>query len=367
MEKIKKIIFYIFKPLNPVDVVNGKSVNSFTLLDRFVNIKNGNLKEILIIPKHIVLSSLSIFYLPIALILFFKKFKFLRVNFWQYGAPSQEIGTIIKYLKFSKFNTKKLIYLSPKWISQTSEANKLFKSEVIVIENFFLYLILLPFLMIEYISMKPYLADSSHINSKYNLINDVHELYKRSFETFKIKKIPKKIFKKYNLNKEKYIVLNIREDKEYSSSRSVTKINNYKKTINYYLKKKIKIIRILDECDTKIKIHHKGYVELLGNKTDLFDQVSLFKFAKFAIVSQSGPAGYACFLDTPFLLVNSIDHNTDLVPKKIDLIIYKKINPKYLKNKTKYKKFKYLDNTPNQILNAAIKIENKLKNKNKHI
>ena len=367
MEKIKRIIFYIFKPLNPVDVVDGTSRDSFTLTDRFLDLINGNYKQVLLIIKHIILLFLSIFYLPIALILFFKKYKFLRINYWQYGAPSQEIGTIIKFLKFSKFNTKKLIYLSPKWISQTSESNKLFKSEIIVIENFFLYLILLPFLMINYISMKPYLTDSSHVNSKYNLINNIHEIYERSFEIFKIKKIPKKIFKKFNLNKKKYIVLNIRENNEYFSERSVTKINNYKKTINYYLKKKIKIIRILNRNDTKIKIYRKGYVELLGNEVDLYDQISLFKFAKFAIVSQSGPASYGCILDTPFLLVNSIDHHTNLVPKKSDLIIYKKINPKYFKNKLKYKKLKYLDNTSNQILNAAIKIENKLKNKNKPI
>jgi len=361
MNNIKRIIFSIFKPLNPVDVVNGRSVDSFTLWDRFVNIKDGNLKEILIIPKHIVLLSLSIFYIPIALILFFKKYKFLSINFWQYGAPSQEIGTLLKYLKYSKFDTKKLIYLSPKWISNTSNANKLFKSEIIVIENFFLYLMLLPFLMINQITIKPYLADSSHINTKYNLINDVHQIYEKSFEVFKINKLSKK-FKKFILNKKNYIVINIRENKKYFSDRNVTKINNYKKTINYYLKKKIKIIRILDENDTKIKIYSKEYVELLSNKIDLYDQISLFKFAKFAIVSQSGPAGYASILDTPFLLVNSIDYKTNLVPKKIDLIIYKRSNPKYKKNK----RLKYLDNTPNQILNAAIKIEKRTKNKGKY-
>lgn len=363
MEKIKRIIFYIFKPLNPMDVVDGISRNSFTLTERFLDLVNGNYRQIFLITKHIILLSLSIFYFPIGIILFFKKYKFLKINFWQYGAPPQELGTIIKYLQFSEFNTKKLIYLNPKWISKTSGSNQLFKSNIIVIENFFLYLIFLPFLMIKHISYNPYLADSSHVNSKFNLINDVHGLYKRSFEIFKIKKIPKKLFKKYELNKKKYIVLNIRENKEYFSNRSVKKINNYKKTINYYIKKKIKIIRILDETDTKIKIYSKEYIELQSNKVDLYDQISLFKFAKFAIVSQSGPAGYACILNTPFLLVNSIDHNTNLVPKRQDLIIYKKINPKYLKNK----KHKYLDNTSNQILNAAIKIENKLKNNYKSI
>jgi hypothetical protein len=60
------------------------------------------------------------------------------------------------------------------------------------------------------------------------------------------------------------------------------------------------------------------------------------------------------------LLVNSIDLKTNLVPKKKDLIIYKKINPKYLK-KNSNKKDKYLDNTPSEILNGAIKITKNLK------
>ncbi len=357
MSKLKRILFYIFKPLNPVDVVNGISRDSFTLFERFIEFKNGDIKQLTLIFKHIVLSCISFFYIPLAIILFFRKYKFLAINFWQYGAPSQEIGTIIKFLKYSKFNTKKLIFLSPKLISITSGTNKLFKSEIIVVENFFLYLILLPFLNIKYITLKPYLTDSSHENSKYNLLNNVHEIYEKSFETFKIKKIPKSIFKKFNLKVKKYIIINIRENKKYFSHRSVKEVNTYKKTINYYLKKKIKVLRILDSDDTKISISNNNYIEIIGDKVNLYDQVCLFKFAKFVIVSQSGPASYACILDTPFLLVNSIDHETNLVPKKKDLIIYKKINPRYLKNKSKNLKNKFLDNSPDQILNAAIKIE----------
>ena len=38
----------------------------------------------------------------------------------------------MKFLKYSNFETKKLIFLSPKLISITSDSNKLFKSEIIV-------------------------------------------------------------------------------------------------------------------------------------------------------------------------------------------------------------------------------------------
>ena len=53
------------------------------------------------------------------------------------------------------------------------------------------------------------------------------------------------------------------------------------------------------------------------------------------------------------------------MPKKQDLIIYKKLNPQYSKRKSKDIKVKYLDNTPNQILNAAIKIDRRFKDKRK--
>ena len=59
MSKLKRILFYIFKPLNPVDVVNGISRDSFTLFERFIELKNGDIKQITLIFKHIVLYSLG--------------------------------------------------------------------------------------------------------------------------------------------------------------------------------------------------------------------------------------------------------------------------------------------------------------------
>ena len=71
MEKFKRIIFYIFKPLNPIDVVDGISRDSFTIFERFIQLKNGDLKQVMLILKHVVLFGISIFYYPIALVFFF--------------------------------------------------------------------------------------------------------------------------------------------------------------------------------------------------------------------------------------------------------------------------------------------------------
>ena len=76
---------------------------------------------------------------------------------------------------------------------------------------------------------------------------------------------------------------------------------------------------------------------------------------KFYFINfQSGPAGYASILNTPFILTNSIDRGTDLTPKESDIIIYKN------KNKTDKKNKLYSDNSSFQILNSVKKMIKKI-------
>ena len=89
-------------------------------------------------------------------------------------------------------------------------------------------------------------------------------------------------------------------------------------------------------------------MEISNSEINLYLQILLYKFAKFCIVTQSGPAGYASIIDTPFLLTNSVTKKSRLVSKKKDSIIFKRIN---------YRKKIFFDNTSNEILNATMKIE----------
>ena len=353
MKFFKRILFYIFKPLNPIDVYKNRSVYSFTIYERLIELFSGDLKQLFLILKHLILFCLSFVYLIPSFILFFLKYKFVYVNFWQIGAPPQEIGTLVKYLKLSGVNEKKIIFLNPALISVTAEINVLFRKNIIVVENFFLYLILLPFLMIKHITIKPYLADSSHELTKYNLVNKVYEKNFKDNEIFEIldqeKNKVKKIFKKINLKK--YVVINIRQNRNYFSNRNVEKIQNYKKTINFLLKKKFHIIRFMSTDDDIIQINHENFKQFNAENINLYNQFLTYKFAKFAIVTQSGPAGYASILNTPFVLTNSIDQLTNLTPKQKDIIIYKNI----LKHKKK-NQILFRDNTPNEILNAIKKL-----------
>ena len=122
MKFFKRIIFLIFKPLNPVDVENGHSVNKFSLYKRFELLLKGNISQFLLIFKHISINLISIIFIPVAIILFFFKYKLIYINFWQIGAPPQQIGTLYKYLKLSNFNTKRIICLNPKLISNKAKA-----------------------------------------------------------------------------------------------------------------------------------------------------------------------------------------------------------------------------------------------------
>ena len=122
---------------------------------RFVRLINGDVKQIFLITKHVLLKIISVFYIIPSFFIFFLNYKFIYINFWQIGAPPQEIGTLVKYLKFSGFKENKIIVLNPSLISLTAETNKLYKKNIIVIENFFLYLILLPFLLIKNITINP--------------------------------------------------------------------------------------------------------------------------------------------------------------------------------------------------------------------
>ena len=89
MNTFKRIIFYIFKPLNPIDVNNNLSVYSFSVFQRFVRLINGDIKQIFLIIKHVLLEILSIFYFIPSIFVFFFNYKFIYVNFWQIGAPPQ--------------------------------------------------------------------------------------------------------------------------------------------------------------------------------------------------------------------------------------------------------------------------------------
>tara|TARA_Y100000591_G_C21840769_1_gene705476 strand:- start:1967 stop:2944 length:978 start_codon:yes stop_codon:yes gene_type:complete len=323
---------------------------------RFVRLINGDVKQIFLITKHVLLKIISIFYIIPSFFIFFLKYKFIYVNFWQIGAPPQEIGTLIKYLRFSGFNENKIIFLNPSLISLTAGTNKLYKKNIIVIENFFLYLILLPFLLIKNITIKPYLADSSHSLSKYNLINKLYETKFKNNEIFKIENKEKENLRKNikNIDLKKFVVVNIRQNRNYFSYRNVVKIKNYKKSINFLLKKKFHVIRFMNSNDEYLNIKHKNFHQLNSEKINLYEQIIFYKFAKFSIVTQSGPAGYASILNTPFILTNSIDRVTDLTPKKSDIIIYKN------KNKTDKKNMLYSDNTSFQILNSVKKMVKKI-------
>ena len=98
---------------------------SFTIYERLIELFSGDLKQLFLILKHLILFCLSFVLLNSFIYTFFLKYKFVYVNFWQMGLP-QEIGTLVKYLKLSGVNEKKIIFLNL-LISVTAEINVLFR------------------------------------------------------------------------------------------------------------------------------------------------------------------------------------------------------------------------------------------------
>ena len=107
----KKILFQIFKILNPIDLWDYKVIKRLSLIDRILLIVKsifrflkdrkwghltfGLLNSFLLI-KHLILKILSIFYFPFALILYLYNFKFLHVSYWQIGTLAFQVDILIK-------------------------------------------------------------------------------------------------------------------------------------------------------------------------------------------------------------------------------------------------------------------------------
>ena len=68
--------------------------------------------RLLILFKEILISLISIIYLPLIILLYFTKYRFLHLNSWQVGAYIQSLDTIVKsnLIKEKKY---KIFFLYP--------------------------------------------------------------------------------------------------------------------------------------------------------------------------------------------------------------------------------------------------------------
>ena len=382
----------IFYPLYPVEH-NGYSWGERLSLTSRVIIgireiflgKNKRYKFIILVNliKHIFFYIYNIIFFPIVILIYFSNLKFIHISSWQIGSYVHQLDTIVKANKLNK--KFKLILLCPNFICSNSFVSKLYSKEIICLNNIFTYIFFLPFLHNPLISVVPW---SFETQNKKSIFNEIHASYLKKFKNEVLKLDIDKL--KKNFKKKKYkktICIHLRDEfYENSNTDRNVKIESLKKTINYLLKKKFKIIRFINSRSKKLNLKNKNYSEnLILSDNDKLNQFLIMNASKLVIGSQSGVLNYNLILKTPFLLTNAIPMNNIMVIKKKDMYIFKKFKKKkkflnireiidknYHINPEKIlRNIKIIDNSEDEILNATkeilkikkFKINNKLKKK----
>ena len=148
---MKKIISFLLKPLNPVDLDFGSRMprNQYNFFERIkviiIGFKTNDKNSffyILNLLKYLIIRFLVLLYLPI--IIFFKllNYKFVVVNYWQFGAFAQQLSFLIKDITLKK-DKKYLVYVPKVSVVNVGLLN-IFKKKITIISNFFLCIILYP-------------------------------------------------------------------------------------------------------------------------------------------------------------------------------------------------------------------------------
>ncbi len=392
--KISNFLFYLLKINDPINLYGKeRHISEFptfylrfsTLIVHFKSLKYKSfLFEILNILKDLYSLLVIIFLSPILLFLKLNNFYFIKANTWQIGACIQQIDTIVKK-KILENPKSKFIIVSPRMFCANRFLKNIFNSKIYVLENLFLYFILFGFVNSKYTTLNSEKIEISKYGPEFNLIQSNFFKKFKKYNYFDTKKFLKKYsFKKINC--ENIICLHIKDDFFYKyksqSSRSVNK-KNYLLTVKYLLKKNFKVVHFINNDKSKFYLNNPNYIKLNINfeKNKLLQIYYLIK-CKLFICTQSGPASFANLFNIPTLITNVTSYNHFFAHKKIDLVLLKKIldikNNKLIKFKKifgtdlcfqysdnqmlKYK-FKYIENSELEILDATKEMINKINNK----
>ncbi|WP_435090510.1 TIGR04372 family glycosyltransferase [Candidatus Pelagibacter bacterium nBUS_30] len=369
----------IFFPLYPVEHNGYTWGERLTLFSRLII----GIREILIgknirykfivlinIIKHLLFYFYNLLLFPVTILIYFFNFRFVHISSWQIGSYVHQLDTIIKQNKLN--NKLRLILLCPNFICSNTFISKIYDEEIICIKNLISYFLFLPFIHNPLISIVPWDFETQNRNSIFNKIHrDFFKKFKKNTIHVKINNLQKKYFKREYKNT---ICIHLR-DNYYKSSNTDRNVNIFtlKKTINYLLKKKFKVIRFINNKSKKLHIKNKNYSELvIKTEEDKLNQFLIINSSRLVIGSQSGVLNYNLISETPFLLTNAIPINNIMVVKKKDMYIFKKFKKKnnflslkeiishnYHINPEKIKKgIKIIDNNENEILNSTKEILN---------
>ena len=292
-------------------------------------------KNFFFLIRIILLNVLQILYLPIIIFFYFSKFRFPRINSNQIGVMAHHIDAMIKYTILEK---KKPIIIIPKFSKYETTFRYLLNDKFIYSNNNFIYILSLPLLFFDKISIGPeyvetFFDDEKIINKNfYNkiLLNCRRKRKYKNFCKFSknrnkyLKNIFKKNFKDINLKKT--IVIHTRDKSFYPTSHLRTsKFKSYLKTIKYILGKKFFIIRIVNKKQ-KSNFKHRKYCEFFYEKFKDKDlQLFIIQNSYAMISNHGGLSSVGAMLDIPLYQTNVMPYDHSHANKLTDSVLFKKV------------------------------------------
>jgi len=337
--------FMFILPLNFPSEVKYKYLASNLLI--YIRIKKWK-KSLLMMLKALdkfFFDVLKLIYLPLSILIFFTKYRFIDLNYLQIGTVAHHLSIMTKH---QMLKNKKSIVFIPN-TSKYSFVSEIFNknNDIIFVNNILLNIICLPFIYTNFISCPgkdvDYLFDDKAKKiGKYEWAKTYYSLKLKNSKYFKLNndysdKCKNFIQDKFgNIDLSKTFILHARENNYIKTSyiRNCN-IDNYEEGINFLLSKDYNVIRLVNSYDKKLSYEKKFYelnIDLIENH---FVQFYLINNSKGFVCCNSGPASIGLLLETPILQVNCIDvpyamgNNNLYIPKLIkkdkDFIKYKSL------------------------------------------
>ena len=324
----------------------------------------------------ISLDTLSIIYLPIIIVVYFTKFRFIQLDYSQIGIFAHQINGMCK---FHFLKNKIPIICVPKTINR-SHIKSIF-DKLIILDSVILNIILLPLINSQLISCPPDYVESYFENAKlertatpffckiiqdYELQTENNHFQLSKIYEEKMKTIFHENFKNYDLKNT--FILHVRDENYVASSylRAAT-LKNYISTIDMMLSKNFQVIRLVHSKSEKLNFS-KNYSELnVEDVSNQYLQYYLLSKCKGFICCHSGPGPLGALLDAPILELNLFPLEISYALKKNDVFVPKKIqcnNERFLsyneifgsdlrfvasKPQMDFRNFKAVENTEDEI------------------
>ena len=344
---------------------------------------------------------ISIILLPFAIIIYFFGYKISTTNNKTIGYHFEEIFYLFMYCKVNKIDTKKVIIFSPSATAHNKYIDKFyFANNFTVINNLISAAIIVPlshwnFLKLDIFlnSNKEYYLLPNQIIKNFQIFIDKKIFIKQQLmQNFYVKFFQKKnhrFFSESNVlkyikknefsnlkiyKKSKIALIKIRETK--NSIYRNSQIDNLKISINYLLKKKFLVFRVIDKSSKNLYLKNKNYIEL-NIENDYEKKINALLMSRYDIfignISGLHTWATSLFFSRKNIFIDCINFNEINFINKKNHFLYKTIKTKnkskiskeniqysnldiykYYTNK-KMKSLYYLDNTKYEIINTLKK------------